>query len=78
MAECLGCHTVITSTHRHDYVSCKCGALAVDGGWDYARRVMAPGAHWRDLSLYRPCSDEECPDRNLEAAHWLEETRVQV
>lgn len=26
------------SAHRHDYVSCKCGNVSVDGGMDYLRR----------------------------------------
>lgn len=37
-AYCRGCHKVIESKSRHDYVVCDCGN-AVDGGLDYARRV---------------------------------------
>lgn len=32
------CGDVIESTYRHDYVICRCGACAVDGGHDYLRR----------------------------------------
>lgn len=39
---CLNCHTTITSTHRHDYVSCPCGSIAVDGGNVYWKRVGDP------------------------------------
>jgi hypothetical protein len=35
---CRGCHKVIESRSRHNYVECDCGN-AVDGGLDYARRV---------------------------------------
>lgn len=38
-ARCRKCKTVIESKHRHDYVGCKCGAIAVDGGKAYLRRA---------------------------------------
>lgn len=62
MAECLTCGDVIQSTHRHDFVMCKCGDIAVDGGNDYTRRVYETWARWRDLSIYRPCGDKRCPE----------------
>ena len=36
-AQCARCGTVIESRHRHDFVSCPCGAIFVDGGRDYIR-----------------------------------------
>lgn len=39
-AKCLKCGDVIESKHRHDYVSCKCGNLSVDGGKDYCKRGL--------------------------------------
>lgn len=36
-AQCLLCNDVIESTYRHDYVSCKCGAIFIDGGTSYLR-----------------------------------------
>ena len=38
MARCKKCGEVIESKHRHDFVWCKCGTIAVDGGLDYIRR----------------------------------------
>lgn len=38
-AQCLKCGDVIESKHRHDFVWCKCQAVAVDGGKDYLKRV---------------------------------------
>jgi hypothetical protein len=38
-AECRECGDLIVSKHRHDFVKCKCGAIAVDGGLAYIRRV---------------------------------------
>lgn len=36
---CKKCGDVIESVHRHDFKFCKCGAVAVDGGQDYCRRI---------------------------------------
>lgn len=38
---CKKCDTVIESKHRHDFVWCACGSVAVDGGRDYLKRVGA-------------------------------------
>jgi hypothetical protein len=38
-ALCLSCGDKIVSKHRHDFVNCTCGAVAVDGGQEYLRRV---------------------------------------
>ena len=38
-AMCRKCETVIESKTVHDFVSCECKAIAVDGGKDYLRRV---------------------------------------
>lgn len=37
---CKKCGDVIESKHRHDYVACSCGNVAVDGGDAYRRRVF--------------------------------------
>ncbi len=36
-AKCHKCGDVIRSVHRHDFQSCKCGAIFIDGGDDYYR-----------------------------------------
>ena len=38
-AQCMKCNDIIESMHRHDFVSCSCGTICVDGGKDYLRRV---------------------------------------
>ncbi len=51
-AECHSCEDVIQSMFRHDYQTCKCGNLFVDGGRDYLRRggpAFGDGS-WTDLS----------------------------
>lgn len=41
-AKCKKCGDVIHSKHRHDFVECKCGAIGIDGGNDYIRRLGDP------------------------------------
>jgi len=36
--KCVHCHQVIESKHRHDFVTCSCGKVSVDGGFSYLRR----------------------------------------
>ena len=35
--ECPACHETLYSRARHDYRTCSCGEVAVDGGFDYIR-----------------------------------------
>jgi hypothetical protein len=39
---CLKCRTYLRSVHAHDYKTCKCGAVAVDGGSRMVRRLGNP------------------------------------
>ena len=41
-ARCKKCGDIIESKYRHDFVTCTCGAVSVDGGKDYFRRVGYP------------------------------------
>ena len=47
--KCKRCGDIIESINRHDFVNCKCGAVAVDGGKDYLRRCGNPD-DWEELS----------------------------
>jgi DNA-directed RNA polymerase subunit RPC12/RpoP len=51
--KCLACGDIIESMHRHDFVTCKCGAIFTDGGTDYVRRGG------KDLSLIENVPDDE-------------------
>lgn len=67
---CNCCGDFIVSKHRHDFVTCSCGAVSVDGGQAYLRRVGGfgqndDGTTWQgytDLSwelpdeLYKACA----------------------
>lgn len=37
-AQCRLCNDIIESVHRHDFVRCSCGEIAVDGGKAYIKR----------------------------------------
>lgn len=37
-AQCKLCGDVIESKHGHDFKSCKCGEITVDGGKNYLKR----------------------------------------
>jgi len=39
---CKKCRTVVYSLYRHDYRECACGAVALDGGFDYSRIIGNP------------------------------------
>ncbi len=49
-AQCALCKDIIESTHRHDFVRCKCGEIFVDGGRDYMRRGAGDLANIIELS----------------------------
>lgn len=50
MARCLTCGDVVESESVHDYVTCACGLIAVDGGRKYLKRTWPTGAmsEWLD------------------------------
>ena len=50
-AKCLKCNTSIYSAHRHDYVTCPCGSLSVDGGLDYLKRGFKDKPNYIEESI---------------------------
>ena len=48
--KCLLCLDTIESKHRHDFVTCSCGNVSVDGGKDYFRRSAVNSMMIEDLS----------------------------
>ncbi len=47
---CLACNTTIQSMTVHDFVSCSCGDVSVDGGSWYCKRLYEDGAEFEPLS----------------------------
>ena len=56
--KCKKCGEIIESTSRHDFKFCKCGAVAVDGGKDYLRRVGSK-EDYEELVEYEGSDDDE-------------------
>lgn len=56
---CNICGDEIETKHRHDYVECKCGACAVDGGHDYLRRCFREKGCYTDISETVPVEETE-------------------
>ena len=57
--QCKLCGEVIESKHVHDFVQCKCGACAVDGGHDYLSRCFRDKDCYIDLSESIEISEED-------------------
>ena len=55
---CNLCGEEIESKSRHDYVECKCGACAVDGGHAYLRRSFREEGCYTELSVSSREEDE--------------------
>lgn len=54
--QCKLCGDIIESTDRHQYVTCKCGACAVDGGHDYLRRSFKDKDCYGNISPFEQCT----------------------
>lgn len=51
-AKCLKCGDVIESVHVHDFVTCSCLNLSVDGGLAYAKRSFGDINSFEEMSIY--------------------------
>lgn len=49
--KCKKCGDIIESKNRHDFVTCKCGSVAVDGDNSYLRRT-GNREDWEELSEF--------------------------
>ena len=52
--QCNFCKDIIESIHRHDFKSCLCGRVSVDGGKDYLKRCFteSPEKDYTELTEY--------------------------
>lgn len=49
-AQCLVCGDVLESKHVHDFVSCTCGNLSIDGGLEHlSSQIVGDDSTWRPL-----------------------------
>ena len=49
--KCLKCGDIIESKNRHDFVTCSCGNVSVDGGKDYLHRTFHNKDDYEELSI---------------------------
>lgn len=47
--QCLKCQDVIEAYHQHDFKWCKCGAIAIDGGFQGHWRRIGNMEDWREM-----------------------------
>ena len=52
-AKCLICGEVLESKFPHDFKTCKCENLSVDGGLDYIRRGYKNKDSYEELAEYK-------------------------
>lgn len=55
---CKKCNDIIQSNSQHDFKSCQCGAVAVDGGLNYLRRIGTQ-EDWEELSIFEDGKSDE-------------------
>ena len=65
-AKCLKCGDKIISKHRHDYITCSCGNVSVDGGLDYRRRVFKDMETWIDTSILEDDTSKQSYEETIE------------
>ena len=65
--KCLKCAETLQSTHQHDFVTCKCGALSIDGGL-LGGRILGNSKDFRDASVWTTEGPE--PKKTLPADYW--------
>ena len=70
--KCKLCGDIIFSAHRHDFKTCKCGSISVDGGMEYIRRV---GNMSLDATEERSMKmDKDALKACVEAVKWAHDT----
>ena len=48
---CRQCRDIIESKNRHDFRTCSCGCVSVDGGHDYLRLCYKAEGDYEELSI---------------------------
>ena len=69
--KCLSCGDEIWSAHRHDYKTCSCGNVSVDGATDYCKRSFKSKDQYIEQSIYL---SEETVNAAIAAVKWGLET----
>ena len=57
-AKCRLCGDIVESKHRHDWQTCSCGAIFIDGGHEYLRRGAKNFEDLEELSEFEDVEEE--------------------
>ena len=77
--QCNHCGDIIESKHVHDFQTCKCGCVSVDGGYDYLKRCFQKEGDYTELSETKLTLKEAIYQaRNFECENWQEADCLQV
>ena len=50
--QCAKCLDFLVSRRVHDFVSCRCGSVSIDGGTEYLRRIYQDERDFIELTTY--------------------------
>ena len=56
---CTKCGDTLISSHRHDYISCSCGNITIDGGVDYFKEIINDTTSYINLRLTDKSTTDE-------------------
>lgn len=65
-AVCLQCKEFVRSKNRHDFRTCKCGKVMVDGGSHYCRRIGEPDDFIDVIETYEDDRDDRTAEQRTE------------
>lgn len=72
MIKCNNCKDEIFSRSVHDFNSCTCGRVSVDGGMEYLRRVCENSADYTEMSY---SLEDKIINDCVDAVKWARETK---
>ena len=56
--KCNHCGDIIESKYLHDFKTCSCGCVSVDGGHDYLRRCFKAEGDYEELSILKEAGED--------------------
>lgn len=57
--KCNHCGDIVESKSVHDFVTCSCGRVSVDGGLDYSKRCYKEKGDFTELSEWEEVVEKE-------------------
>ena len=57
--QCTNCGDIIESRFHHEFVTCSCGRVSVDGGRDYLKRLAPSREAFIEMAEYEDDEDKK-------------------